>query len=111
VLNNLKAILEEAGTTADNIVKATIFLSSMEHYAAVNKAYLEFFTQDPKPVSMIFLTPAINIACSKMTRTDVTRRAELVLQWQSSHLRVQMLKLNVSRLFPKSRVFSLVCKD
>jgi enamine deaminase RidA (YjgF/YER057c/UK114 family) len=49
-LNNLKAILEEAGSQAENIVKANIFLSSMDHYAAVNKAYLEFFSWDPKPV-------------------------------------------------------------
>ncbi|KAF2015200.1 Endoribonuclease L-PSP [Aaosphaeria arxii CBS 175.79] len=48
-LNNLSAILKQAGTATDEIVKATIFLSSMEHYGEVNKAYLEFFTVDPKP--------------------------------------------------------------
>ncbi|KAK0385391.1 hypothetical protein NLU13_7867 [Sarocladium strictum] len=48
-LNNLKAILEEAGSQAENVVKANIFLSSMNHYASVNKAYLEFFSWDPKP--------------------------------------------------------------
>jgi hypothetical protein len=26
----------------------------MDHYAEVNKAYLEFFTSDPKPVSQVF---------------------------------------------------------
>ncbi|KAH7380705.1 Endoribonuclease L-PSP/chorismate mutase-like protein [Pyrenochaeta sp. MPI-SDFR-AT-0127] len=48
-LNNLDAILKKAGTQSTNVVKATIFLSSMEHYAEVNRAYLEFFSADPKP--------------------------------------------------------------
>jgi len=50
-LRNLDAILEEAGTTSTHVVKVTIFLSSMEHYAKVNEAYLEFFSHNPKPVS------------------------------------------------------------
>ncbi|KAH7066531.1 Endoribonuclease L-PSP/chorismate mutase-like protein [Paraphoma chrysanthemicola] len=48
-LKNLDAILREAGTQSTNTVKTTIFLSSMEHYAEVNKAYLEFFSGDAKP--------------------------------------------------------------
>jgi 2-iminobutanoate/2-iminopropanoate deaminase len=52
-LNNLDAILREAGTQSTNTVKATIFLSSMAHYGEVNRAYLEFFSADPKPVSLV----------------------------------------------------------
>ncbi|KAJ2968936.1 hypothetical protein NQ176_g8931 [Zarea fungicola] len=48
-LKNLDAVLQAAGSSATKIVKATIFLSSMDHYAAVNKAYVEFFSSDPKP--------------------------------------------------------------
>ncbi|KAF4447242.1 putative brt1 protein [Fusarium austroafricanum] len=48
-LKNLDAILNKAGTSLHNAVKVTIFILNMDHYAEVNKAYLEFFTNDPKP--------------------------------------------------------------
>ncbi|MCH5322360.1 MAG: RidA family protein [Helicobacter sp.] len=43
VLNNLKAVLEEAGSSLDKVVKTTIFLSDMEDFALVNTIYAEFF--------------------------------------------------------------------
>ncbi|KAF4435610.1 endoribonuclease L-PSP [Fusarium acutatum] len=48
-LKNLDAILNKAGTSLHNALKVTIFILNMDHYAEVNKAYLEFFTSDPKP--------------------------------------------------------------
>ncbi|KAF9768918.1 hypothetical protein IL306_013728 [Fusarium sp. DS 682] len=48
-LRNLDAILNKAGTSLQNALKVTIFILTMDHYAEVNKAYLEFFTSDPKP--------------------------------------------------------------
>ncbi|KAJ4011053.1 hypothetical protein NW766_007685 [Fusarium irregulare] len=48
-LQNLNAVLNKAGTTLHNAVKVTIFILNMDHYAEVNKAYLEFFTSDAKP--------------------------------------------------------------
>ncbi|KAJ4267260.1 hypothetical protein NW762_003364 [Fusarium torreyae] len=48
-LKNLEAILNEAGTSLHNGLKITIFVLTMDHYAEINKAYLEFFTKDPKP--------------------------------------------------------------
>ena len=43
VLNNLKAVMEAAGCTLDNVVKCTVFLQDMNDYAAVNKIYGQFF--------------------------------------------------------------------
>ena len=43
VLDNLKAVLESEGLGFDNIVKTTIFLSNMEHFAAVNDVYASYF--------------------------------------------------------------------
>jgi len=43
VLENLKAILEEAGSSMDNVIKTTIFLSSMDDFATVNEIYEEAF--------------------------------------------------------------------
>ena len=42
-LNNIKAILNEAGTNMGAVVKTTVFLSDMEHFAAMNEVYAQFF--------------------------------------------------------------------
>lgn len=47
VLKNLLAVLEEAGMTMEHIVKSTIFLTSMDDFAVVNKIYATYFTDDP----------------------------------------------------------------
>lgn len=47
-LNNVKAILNEAGTNMGAVVKTTVFLSDMEHFAAMNEVYAQFF-QAPYP--------------------------------------------------------------
>lgn len=39
VMKNLEFILTEAGATFDNVVKATIFLTDMGQFAAVNEIY------------------------------------------------------------------------
>jgi 2-iminobutanoate/2-iminopropanoate deaminase len=43
VLQNLKAVLEEAGSSMSGVVKTTIFLASMDDFAAVNEIYAEAF--------------------------------------------------------------------
>ena len=42
-LTNMKAILEEAGTSMANVVKTTVFLADMNDFAAMNEVYAEFF--------------------------------------------------------------------
>jgi 2-iminobutanoate/2-iminopropanoate deaminase len=48
VLENLKEVLASEGLTFDNVVKSTIFLSDMEHFASVNDVYASYF-DDYKP--------------------------------------------------------------
>ncbi|OCR04093.1 deaminase [Helicobacter pullorum] len=43
VLENLKAILKNAGSGFDKVVKTTIFLSDMDNFGIVNGIYAEFF--------------------------------------------------------------------
>lgn len=43
VLKNLKAVLEEAGSSMSGVIKTTIFLASMDDFAAVNEIYAEAF--------------------------------------------------------------------
>lgn len=44
-LNNIKAILEEAGLTMKNVVKTTVFLADMGDFADMNGVYTEFFSE------------------------------------------------------------------
>lgn len=46
VMENLKAILEAAGMSFENVVKCSIFLDSMDDFAAVNKVYGSYFGDD-----------------------------------------------------------------
>lgn len=42
-LENLKAILESAGSDMSKVVKTTIFLQNMDHFATINEVYASFF--------------------------------------------------------------------
>jgi 2-iminobutanoate/2-iminopropanoate deaminase len=44
VLRNLGAVLEAAGSSFDEVVKATVFLQDMNDFALMNKVYAEFFS-------------------------------------------------------------------
>lgn len=46
-LKNLGAILKEAGTGYDNIIKTTCFLSDMGDFAAFNEIYAKYITNTP----------------------------------------------------------------
>ena len=46
VVKNLRAVLDAAGLTPANLVKTTIFLSSMDHFATVNEVYGSLFESD-----------------------------------------------------------------
>jgi 2-iminobutanoate/2-iminopropanoate deaminase len=43
---NLKAVLNQAGCDLKNVVKTTVFLKDMNEFAAMNKVYGEFFTDE-----------------------------------------------------------------
>lgn len=44
-LENVKAILEAAGSSMNNAIKITVFLKDMNDFAAVNEVYSEYFTE------------------------------------------------------------------
>jgi reactive intermediate/imine deaminase len=48
VFENLKAIVAAAGASFDDVVKATVFLIDMSHFAIVNKVMAEYF-REPYP--------------------------------------------------------------
>ena len=47
VMNNLKAVLEEAGSSFDKVIKTTCFLKNMSDFAKFNEVYSKYFTSKP----------------------------------------------------------------
>ena len=47
VMKNLGEILEAAGLTYDDLVKCTVYLTSMQYYTEMNRVYQGFFTGEP----------------------------------------------------------------
>ncbi len=45
-IGNLVALLTEAGSDADHVIKTTVFIKDMNDFAAVNEVYSTFFTKD-----------------------------------------------------------------
>ncbi len=45
-MDNIAAILAEAGATVEDIVKTTIYLKNMDDFAVVNEAYGKYFEKD-----------------------------------------------------------------
>jgi 2-iminobutanoate/2-iminopropanoate deaminase len=45
-LLNLKAVLEAAGSSLDNVVKTVVFVKNLDDFAAINEVYAEFFTSN-----------------------------------------------------------------
>lgn len=52
-LENVKAILEEAGTSMANVLKTTVFLADMSLFGPMNEVYAEFFNE-PYPARCAF---------------------------------------------------------
>ncbi|MBC7363914.1 MAG: RidA family protein [Candidatus Aminicenantes bacterium] len=53
VLKNIKAILEEAGSSLAEVVKATVYLADMNDFARMNAVYAQYFPE-PYPARAAF---------------------------------------------------------
>ena len=49
VMENLKAILEAAEMTFEQVVKSSIFLNNMNNFAQINRVYGSYFNEDTAP--------------------------------------------------------------
>jgi 2-iminobutanoate/2-iminopropanoate deaminase len=47
VFKNLKAVLEAAGSSLDQVVKTTVFLADMKEFSGMNEVYAKFFSGAP----------------------------------------------------------------
>lgn len=53
IIQNMRGVLEASGLGFSNLVKTTIFLSSMDHFAAVNEVYGSAFDGAPPARSTV----------------------------------------------------------
>ena len=49
VMNNLEAILTEAGANWSDVVKTSVFLSDLANFVPMNQVYAEYFVEDTAP--------------------------------------------------------------
>jgi reactive intermediate/imine deaminase len=52
-LENIRGILEAAGSSLDRVVKCTVYLADIGDFAAMNEVYASFFPSDPPARSTI----------------------------------------------------------
>lgn len=52
-MENVKAILEAAGTSLENVVKTSIFLKDLNDFVAVNEVYGTYFKENPPARSCV----------------------------------------------------------
>ncbi|MGY8933818.1 MAG: Rid family detoxifying hydrolase [Flavobacteriales bacterium] len=68
VMENLKAVLKEAGMTFENVIKSTIFISDMNNFSEINNVYASYFNEDTAParetVEVSRLPKSVNIEIS-----------------------------------------------
>lgn len=58
VMENMKAVLEAAGMTFDNVVKSTIFIMNMGDFGAINSIYGSYFNEKTAPAR-----ETVQVAC------------------------------------------------
>ncbi|WP_353893131.1 RidA family protein [Proteinivorax hydrogeniformans] len=53
VLDNLKAVVEAAGSSMDNVIKVTVFIKNMDDFGKINEIYGQYFTENPPARSCV----------------------------------------------------------
>jgi 2-iminobutanoate/2-iminopropanoate deaminase len=74
VMRNLLAILTEAGTTLENVIKCSVFVADMHQYSKINAVYAQYFNEDTAParelVEVANLPKFVNIEISLIAAVD-----------------------------------------
>ncbi len=68
VMENLKAVLNAADMTFENVIKSTIFISDMNDFAKINSVYGSYFNEETAParetVQVAVLPKNVNVEIS-----------------------------------------------
>ena len=74
VMKNIGNILEEAGVSFENVLKASVFVSDMNMYGRINAVYAEYFDEATAParelVEVANLPKFVNIEISVIVAMD-----------------------------------------
>lgn len=74
VMQNLKAILAEAGMNFENVIKTSIFISDMNNFAKINEVYGSYFNAETAParetVEVANLPKFVNVEISAIAVKD-----------------------------------------
>ena len=62
-IGNLAALLKEAGTSTENVVKTTVFIKNMEDFGTINEVYAKYFTSKPARSCVAVKTLPKNLLC------------------------------------------------
>jgi 2-iminobutanoate/2-iminopropanoate deaminase len=63
VMKNIGALLAEAGSSYENVVKTSCFLADMGDFAAFNEVYAKYFTEKPARSCVAVKTLPKNVLC------------------------------------------------
>jgi 2-iminobutanoate/2-iminopropanoate deaminase len=74
-LNNLRSILEAAGSSLKDVVRLGVFLADLNDFAAMNEVFAEFFPEDPPARSTVGCAlPKIKVEIDCIARVRKARR-------------------------------------
>lgn len=63
VMKNMEAVLQEAGTSFEKVVKTTCFLADMADFGAFNEVYAKYFVNKPARSCVAVKTLPKNVLC------------------------------------------------
>ena len=75
VFKNIDQVLQAAGLEPSHVVKSTVFLSSIDHFQAMNAAYAEFYG-DHKPARSAFAGKTLPLNCDVEIETIAYKEEE-----------------------------------
>ena len=73
VMNNMKAVLNDADMTFDDVVKTSIFISNMDNFSQINEIYGQYFTSNfpaRETVEVARLPKDVNLEISMIAIKD-----------------------------------------
>ena len=74
-LENIKAILEAAGSSLKDVVRVGVFLSDMKNFAAMNEVYKEYFPTDPPARTTVGVSmPKIKVEIDCIAQVSMSRK-------------------------------------
>lgn len=76
IIENIKTILEEAGSSLENVIKTTIFIRDINQWGVINSIYLKYFKNSVPPARSIIAGIDIHYGA------DIEMEAIAYIEWE-----------------------------